>query len=104
MNEKLNIKLPIVKISPLYDFAGLLKVDAFAAPGGVVTFVVLKLVPFCYRICTAFESMKENALRQPKDTKEMIDLQKYVEEAQQKTLIKLKADIKVCFTDCESIE
>eukprot|EP00112_Aurelia_sp_Birch-Aquarium-sp1_P009500 Seg2081.2 transcript_id=Seg2081.2/GoldUCD/mRNA.D3Y31 product="Dynein heavy chain 12 axonemal" protein_id=Seg2081.2/GoldUCD/D3Y31 len=25
------------------------------------------------RICTAFESMKENALRQPKDTKEMID-------------------------------
>ena len=76
----------------------------FAAPGGAVTFVILKLVLFCYRICAAFESMKENALRQPKDTKEMIDLQKYVEEAQQKTLIKLKADIKVCLAENENIE
>jgi len=47
------------------------------------------------RICTEFETMKERALCEPKDTKEMIDLMKYVEQAQQKTLIKLKEDIKV---------
>ena len=39
--------------------------------------------------------MKEKALCEPKDTREMIDLMKYVEQAQQKTLIKLKEDIKV---------
>ena len=48
------------------------------------------------RICTEFETMKEKALCEPKDTREMIDLMKYVEQAQQKTLIKLKEDIKVC--------
>ena len=39
--------------------------------------------------------MKQKALCEPKDTKDMIDLMKYVEQAQQKTLIKLKEDIKV---------
>ena len=44
--------------------------------------------------------MKERALCEPKDTKEMIDLMKYVEQAQQKTLIKLKEDIKVRTSFC----
>ena len=44
--------------------------------------------------------MKEKALCEPKDTKEMIDLMKYVEQAQQKTLIKLKEDIKVISNCC----
>lgn len=89
----------------MYGFAWPVKNECFfAALDVIVTFAVLTLVPFCYRICTAFESMKENALRQPKDTKEMIDLQKYVEEAQQKKLIKLREDIKVCLMEYENIE
>ena len=39
--------------------------------------------------------MKETALYVPENTKEMIDLIKFVEQAQQKTLIKLREDIKV---------
>eukprot|EP00794_Sanderia_malayensis_P007414 gene7414-8234_t len=46
------------------------------------------------RICAEFELLKDKALCVPKDTKEMNDLIKYVEQAQQKTLIKLKEDIK----------
>ena len=39
--------------------------------------------------------MKNRALQSPQDTKEMIDLMKFVEEAQQKKLVKLKEAITV---------
>lgn len=47
------------------------------------------------RIIAEFESIKEKALRKPEDTKEMIDLQKFIEEAKTKGLVKLGSDIKV---------
>ena len=52
----------------------------------------------CYgfgRIISEFEAIREHALTKPEDTREMIDMLKFVEEAKTKTLIKLDSDIKV---------
>lgn len=49
---------------------------------------------FC-RIISEFEAIKERALTKPEDTREMIDMLKFVEEAKTKTLVKLDSDIKV---------
>jgi len=49
---------------------------------------------FC-RIISEFEAIRERALTKPEDTREMIDMLKFVEEAKTKTLVKLDSDIKV---------
>ena len=49
---------------------------------------------FC-RIISEFEAVRERALTKPEDTREMIDMLKFVEEAKTKTLVKLDSDIKV---------
>lgn len=48
-----------------------------------------------YRIISEFESVREQALTKPEDTREMIDMLKFVEEAKTKILVKLDSDIKV---------
>lgn len=48
-----------------------------------------------YRIISEFEAIRERALTKPEDTREMIDMLKFVEEAKTKTLVKLDSDIKV---------
>ena len=48
-----------------------------------------------YRIISEFESVREQALAKPEDTREMIDMLKFVEEAKTKILVKLDSDIKV---------
>lgn len=52
---------------------------------------------FC-RIISEFEAIRERALTKPEDTREMIDMLKFVEEAKTKTLVKLDSDIKVSFS------
>lgn len=47
------------------------------------------------RIISEFEAIREHALTKPEDTREMIDMLKFVEEAKTKTLVKLDSDIKV---------
>ena len=47
------------------------------------------------RIISEFEAIRERALTKPEDTREMIDMLKFVEESKTKTLIKLHSDIKV---------
>lgn len=47
------------------------------------------------RIISEFEAIRERALTKPEDTREMIEMLKFVEEAKTKTLIKLHSDIKV---------
>lgn len=49
---------------------------------------------FC-RIISEFEAIRERALTKPEDTREMIDMLKFVEDAKTKTLVKLDSDIKV---------
>lgn len=51
------------------------------------------------RIISEYESIKEKAMRVPEDTKEMIELQKFVEEAKSKGLVKLGNNIKVSHWD-----
>ena len=48
-----------------------------------------------YRIVREFEQVRAGALMKPEDTKEVMDLMKFVEVAQTKTIIKLKQTIKV---------
>lgn len=52
------------------------------------------IMTFC-RIISEFEAIRERALTKPEDTREMIDMLKFVEEAKTKTLVKLDSDIKV---------
>ncbi|RMX38335.1 hypothetical protein pdam_00005508 [Pocillopora damicornis] len=49
------------------------------------------------RIISEFESVREQALTKPEDTREMIDMLKFVEEAKTKILVKLDSDIKESF-------
>ncbi|XP_020624937.1 dynein heavy chain 12, axonemal-like [Orbicella faveolata] len=49
------------------------------------------------RIISEFEAIRERALTKPEDTREMIDMLKFVEEAKTKTLVKLDSDIKESF-------
>ncbi|KAK3752207.1 hypothetical protein QZH41_008048 [Actinostola sp. cb2023] len=53
------------------------------------------------RIIAEYESIKEKALQRPEDTKEMIELQKFIQEAKTKGLIKLDNDIKVSDDDAD---
>ena len=50
---------------------------------------------FICRIISEFEAFRNRALTKPEDTREMIDMLKFVEEAKTKDLVKLNSDIKV---------
>lgn len=53
---------------------------------------------YCFiRIIQEYEEIKEKALAIPADTKEMISLMKFIEEAQTVKLTKLKENIKVFY-------
>ena len=53
---------------------------------------------YCFnRIIQEYEEIKEKALAVPVDTKEMISLMKFIEEAQTVKLTKLKENIKVFY-------
>ena len=53
---------------------------------------------YCFiRIIEEYEEIKEKALAIPADTKEMISLMKFIEEAQTVKLTKLKESIKVFY-------
>lgn len=53
---------------------------------------------YCFiRIIQEYEEIKEKALAIPADTKEMISLMKFIEEAQTVKLTKLKESIKVFY-------
>ena len=53
---------------------------------------------YCFnRIIQEYEEIKEKALAVPADTKEMISLMKFIEEAQTVKLTKLKENIKVFY-------
>lgn len=60
-------------------------------------FIKPMIIHFCVicRIISEFEAIRERALTKPEDTREMIDMLKFVEEAKTKTLVKLDSDIKV---------
>lgn len=47
------------------------------------------------RIVAKFEEIRDGALMEPEDTKEVTELMKFVEVAQTKTIIELKKNIKV---------
>ena len=50
---------------------------------------------FICRIISEFEAFRKRALTKPEDTREMIDMLKFVEQAKTKDLVKLNSDIKV---------
>jgi len=54
-----------------------------------------KLLIWIYRIVSKFEEVQAGALQQPSDTKEVMELMKFVEVSQTDTIIKLKKSIKV---------
>ncbi|XP_015752501.1 PREDICTED: dynein heavy chain 12, axonemal-like [Acropora digitifera] len=49
------------------------------------------------RIISEFEAFRKRALTKPEDTREMIDMLKFVEESKTKDLVKLNSDIKESF-------
>ena len=52
---------------------------------------------WCYydRIIAEFEAIQKQALTKPEDTKEMMDMLKFIENAKAKSLVQLDKDIKV---------
>lgn len=67
---------------------------------GISVKVIFKMFMWKYRftrIIQEYEEIKEKALAIPADTKEMISLMKFIEEAQTVKLTKLKENIKVFY-------
>ena len=56
------------------------------------------------KIVEMFEEIRKGALREPSDTKEVMELMKFVEVAQNDTIVKLNKNIKVFDYNIECME